>query len=83
MFFFSQILACSWFFRKCYSVFFEIKKVSWDIAKTKCHNYNKHLVTIASKKEMNYVQYLLRSLLYIQKEDADELPRAHIGNFFT
>jgi hypothetical protein len=80
---FFQISACSWFFRKCYTVFYE--HVSWDIAKTKCHNDNEHLVTLASKKEMNYVQYLLRSVLYKQKEDTDKrkLHRAHIGNFLT
>ncbi|XP_060599637.1 C-type lectin domain family 17, member A-like, partial [Ruditapes philippinarum] len=71
---------CSWFFRKCYTVSYE--KVSWDTAQTKCLNDdNKHLVTIASKKEMNYVQYLLRSVLYMQKEGTDErkLHGAHIG----
>ncbi|XP_060605360.1 low-density lipoprotein receptor-related protein 2-like isoform X2 [Ruditapes philippinarum] len=71
--------SCSWFFRKCYTVLY--KSVSWDIAQTECLNENKHLVTIASKKEMNYVQYLLRSLLYMQKIGADErkLHGAHIG----
>ncbi|XP_060566219.1 uncharacterized protein LOC132725148 [Ruditapes philippinarum] len=83
----NKISACSMVFRKCYTVF--DGRDSWDSANRHCNNGNEHLVTIASRKEMNYVQYLLRSLAfrisYINISDADNpyWNGAHIGNFFT
>jgi hypothetical protein len=78
------IKACSEHFRKCYTVL--SKEVSWDIANTECIKRNEHLVTVTSRNEMNYVQYLLRSRLYQQNRteeneaaDKQKFLRAHIG----
>ncbi|XP_060552414.1 uncharacterized protein LOC132713751 [Ruditapes philippinarum] len=74
---------CSRLFRKCYTVLSE--EVSWNIANTTCRKRNEYLVTILSKKEMNYVQYLLRSALYQQMETSEDgadkrnVHTAHIG----
>jgi hypothetical protein len=58
-------LACARFSKKCYSIFSE--KVSWNNASNKCLESNEHLVTITSRKEMAYIQFLLRSQLYKQR----------------
>jgi hypothetical protein len=41
--------------------------MSWNNASNKCLERNEHLVTITSKKEMTYIQFLLRSQLYKQR----------------
>ncbi|XP_060584930.1 uncharacterized protein LOC132740897 [Ruditapes philippinarum] len=58
----SGLISCSGLLRKCYTVFHD--GVSWDIANRKCRQRSEHLVTIASRMEMNYIQYLLRFQLY-------------------
>ncbi|XP_060594737.1 uncharacterized protein LOC132749073 [Ruditapes philippinarum] len=76
----SESSACSGLFRKCYTVISE--EVSWDIANSKCRTRSEHLVTITSRKEMKYLQYLLRNALYNinQRRGKDnKLQGAHIG----
>ncbi|XP_060602432.1 uncharacterized protein LOC132755562 isoform X2 [Ruditapes philippinarum] len=82
----SGVYACSGHFRKCYTVL--SKEVSWDIANTECIKRNEHLVTVTSRNEMNYVQYLLRSRLLVYQQnrteeneaaDKQKFLRAHIG----
>jgi hypothetical protein len=77
-------MSCSGLFGKCYTVFYE--KVSWDIANRKCRKRSEYLVTIASRMEMNYIQYLLRIELYDvfpawYRNTKNVLHGAHIGNF--
>jgi hypothetical protein len=74
-------------FQKCYTVLSE--EVPWNTAYAKCRERNEHLVTIASRKEMKYIQYLLRHQLYDKKNttrkdklDKQEVFGAHIGNSF-
>jgi hypothetical protein len=74
-------------FQKCYTVLSE--EVSWDTAYTNCSGRNEHLVTIASRTEMKYIQYLLRHQLFNKKNttlkdkvDKQKVFGAHIGNSF-
>jgi hypothetical protein len=75
------ILACSKLFKKCYTTFSET--VSWDIANDKCSYRNEHLVTITSRNEMNYLQYLLRNQTSMTLKNDKKLHGAHIGNYFV
>ncbi|XP_053380170.1 uncharacterized protein LOC128548763 [Mercenaria mercenaria] len=57
---------CSETFLRCYSVFTtdDLKARNWDFANFVCRSYGHRLVSVQSKYEMQYINYVLRDHMY-------------------
>ncbi|XP_053380169.1 uncharacterized protein LOC123556058 [Mercenaria mercenaria] len=69
---------CSKTFMRCYSVFSLWNARSWDLANNYCKRRGLRLVSVQSKYEMQYINYVLRDRMYIEKK-FDKNPTAYIG----
>ncbi|XP_053373490.1 uncharacterized protein LOC123531432 isoform X2 [Mercenaria mercenaria] len=71
--------ACSETFGRCYRIFHQSKPKNWKKAKETCEKHNLLLVSVKSRYEMQYINYLLRNSRYKTKARLKGDPLAHIG----
>ncbi|XP_045156762.2 uncharacterized protein LOC123523156 [Mercenaria mercenaria] len=78
---FGYFTACSETYMRCYTIYPWKGPTNWDNANKHCKTNNLQLVSVQSKYEMKYINYVLRDFVYNNKWVSDTVKNytAHIG----